>query len=187
MSRVVLNDTELRDPGRPWRCTLRSSSGPLGARPRPCAQQDPHRPASHGCCWWSVQDTTLAQLKEKSQTRPLGACRLPFCFLRTRTLSFWTTMDSGVTSTWASAIGLSGVGHAPAGARFFAAGGCRSGEFCVAIGSQTDLEGLFGSPLSPSRCFGLLSNGGSQAAGRALGRRPNLIGEYTRSAALLVY
>ena len=97
-----------------------------------------HRPASPGCCWWSVQDTTLAQLKEKSQTRPLGACRLPFCFLRTRTLSFWTTMDSGVTSTWASAIGLSGVGHAPARACFFVAEGCRSGELSVAIGSQKD-------------------------------------------------
>ena len=79
-----------------------------------------HRPASPGCCWWSVQDTTLAQLKEKSQTRPLGARRLPFCFLKTRTLSFWTMKGSGVTSTWASIIGLSGDFHSPAGARFFA-------------------------------------------------------------------
>ena len=97
-----------------------------------------HRPASPGCCWWSVQDTTLAQLKEKSQTRPLGARRLPFCFLKTRTLSFWTMKGSGVTSTWASIIGLSGDFHSPAGARFFAAEEWRSGEFCVAIGSQID-------------------------------------------------
>ena len=136
MSRVVLNDTELRDIGRPWRSTLRSSPGPLGqapvVHPGSTAQS---RITAHGD---ACRTPPSRSLNAKFQPRPLGARRLPLGFLRTRTLSFWTTMDSGVTSTWASAIGLSGVGHAPAGARFFAAGGCRSGEPSVAIGSQTD-------------------------------------------------
>jgi hypothetical protein len=47
-------------------------------------------------------------------------------------------MASGVTYTRASVMGLSGDFHAPARACFFAAGGWRSGEFCVAIGSQKE-------------------------------------------------
>ena len=90
--------------------------------------------AAGGLC----RTPTSRRLTEKSQPRPLGARRLSFCFLKTRTLSLWTTMGSGVTSTWASVIGLSGDFHTPARACFFAAGGWRSGELGVAIGSQTD-------------------------------------------------